>query len=519
VTEINAAEALGEKVRREKARRHLIPYSTYIAPWYMPGRHHKFVASKLEAVERYIETQGREGIGRLILEEAPRHGKTEQVSRLFPSWLLGKLPDSQVIITAYGADLAQGDSRAVRDYVMLEKYRAVFGDLSTIDEPVTISEDSRSVAGWSLAAPHRGGVVAAGVGGAITGKGAHLLIVDDPFKNRDEADSEAYRKRVMSWWKSSAYTRLEKGAAVIITHTRWHPNDLAGELLMAMASDMFLADQWEVIYLPAIALKEEEYLRDEGKFQENLLRGVYIPERDPLGRKGGEALWPEKYDEGALAKIRANIGEDEFGSLYQQQPRPPSSGFFQETDFGIVDLTPSPFPEGKGSSIRWFVYVDLALGEKEKSDWNAALATALDETTGIVYYRNLLRVHDLTEFLRQLESWMVLPSEIGTTWGFEDVAFQKLVLKDLLKKPRLAALAMKPVKPNGDKVERARAIQTRGRLGQVKLVRGAWNLGFVREALAFPTGDHDDQVDTASGGLQMVAEPRRVMRKARSYQG
>ena len=447
----------------------------------------------------------------MILEEAPRHGKTEQVSRLFPSWLLGKQPDDHVIITAYGADLAQDDSKAVRDYVMLDRYQAVFGNLSTIDEPISVSEDSRSRGNWSLAAPHRGGVVAAGIGGAITGKGAELLIVDDPFKNRDEADSEAYRKRVMSWWRSSAYTRLEKGAAVIITHTRWHPNDLAGEMLIAMASDVFLTDQWEVIYLPALALTENEYIRDEVQFRENLLRGVYIPAKDPLDRKPGEALWPEKYDERALAQIEANIGADEFGSLYQQQPKPPSSGFFLEENYGIVEKAPD--------GLHWFVYVDLALGEKETSDWNAAVATGLDETTGIVYYRDMLRIQDLTEFLKQLEDWMVLASEQGTVWGIEDVAFQKLVLREMLKKSRLAAVAVKAVKPNGDKVERARPIQTRARMGKVKLIRGIWNLGFIRETLAFPTGKNDDQVDTASGGLQMIAEPVKKTWKARSYQG
>ena len=144
---------------------------------------------------------------------------------------MGKQPDKRVILTSYGADLAQDDSRAVRAYVTGSKFAALFGEKSTLDAPVELSEDASAKSAWDLAEPHRGGLVAAGVGGGITGKGAHLLVVDDPFKNRDEANSEAYRKRVMSWWRSSAYTRLEDGGAIVITHTRWHPNDLAGELL------------------------------------------------------------------------------------------------------------------------------------------------------------------------------------------------------------------------------------------------------------------------------------------------
>ena len=274
-----------------------------------------------------------------------------------------------------------------------------------------LSEDTRSKSNWDLADPYRGGVVAAGVGGGITGKGAHLFVVDDPFKNRDEANSEAYRKRVMSWWRSSAYTRLEDGAAVVITHTRWHPNDLAGELLIAMASDPLLNDQYTVLFLPALALESEQYAKDEADFQNNLLRGIYLPDRDPLGRKPGEALWPEKYDEAALAKMRApsNVGEFEFTSLYQQQPRPESGGFFDEADYQIVDYV----PEG----LQWVRYVDLALGEHVQNDFNTTVALALDEKTGDLYLRDMLRVQELTEFLNQLVEWMLSPERARRAVG------------------------------------------------------------------------------------------------------
>lgn len=491
-------EAAREVVRREQARRHLIDYSCYIAPWYKPARHHRLVAEKLEQVLRFIETEGREGIGRLIISEPPRHGKTEQVSRLFPSWLLGRLPDSRVILTSYGAELAQSDSRAVREFVKSERFGALFGNLSTSDAPVELSEDSQARSNWDLEEPHRGGLIAAGIGGAINGKGAHLLVVDDPFKSRDEADSEIYRKHIENWWKSTAYMRLEKGGAIVITHTRWNPEDLAGNLLTKMVSDPLLADQYEVVFLPALALDAEDYPADEDEFNKNLLHGVYIPKADPLGRQPGEALWPEKYDGAQLARIRANTDDYEFDSLYQQMPRPRSGAFFMESDFAIVDNAPS--------GLHWLAYIDLALGKTQTSDYNAVLATALDESTGDVYYRSLLHVRDLDEFLTQLEEWIKSADEIGTIWGFEAVAFQSLVLREFLKKSTLANKLLVPVTPIGDKVARARAIQTRGRQGHVKLVRGAWNQKFIREALSFPTGRHDDMIDTASGGLQMIAE-------------
>ena len=130
------ALAKAERARRTLARRHLIDYSKYVAPWYQPARHHIFLAGYLEKVKLFIETQGREGIGRLIICEPPQYGKTEQASRLFPSWLLGDLPDTRIILTSYGADLATENSRITRNYVGSDAYANLFGKRSAVDEPV-----------------------------------------------------------------------------------------------------------------------------------------------------------------------------------------------------------------------------------------------------------------------------------------------------------------------------------------------------------------------------------------------
>jgi predicted phage terminase large subunit-like protein len=150
--------------------------------------------------------------------------------------------------------------------------------------------------------------------------------------------------------------------------------------------------------------------------------------------------------------------------------------------------------------------VDLALGKNQRADWNATVATALDESTGIVYYRDMLRVHELDDFMTQAKSWMLSDAERGVIWGVEDVNFQTLALRQFLKDKDLAAIAICPVSPDADKVSRARAVQTRSRQGLVRLVRGSWNQAFITEALSFPGGVHDDQIDTASGGLQMIAD-------------
>jgi predicted phage terminase large subunit-like protein len=489
----------------------LVAFGEYVHPWWKAARHHQLVAEKLEQVARFIETRGREGIGRLIVEMPPRHGKTELASRLFPAWVLGRLPDSRVILTSYGADLAQDSSRAVRQVVTSTGFAAVFGTLSALDMAVELSDDSRAKSNWELAAPARGGVVAAGVGGGITGKGAHLLVIDDPFKNREEAESEAHRRAVMKWYSSSAYTRLEDGGAVVIMHTRWHREDLTGQLLKTMVHDG-LADQWEVVCMPALAYEAEEYAVSAEAQRQAMLAGLWVDQADSLGRAPGEALWGEKYDALALQKIRVNLEAQgslmDWYALYQQQPRPNEGGFFSSQNLVVIDALPSSPSTGSGSEggekLRWVRYMDLALGEKATSDFNACVALALGKD-GTVYARDMIRVQQWGLFKEKVIQAMLAEWEIGTVWGVEDVAFQALAWQEFMADARLAQVAIRRVKPRGDKVERARPLQTRAEAGRLKLVRGPWTEQFIMECLDFPNGRHDDQVDSASGGLQMLA--------------
>ena len=497
---VNKADlAKAERVRRILARRHLIDYSTYVAPWYTPAPHHIYLADYLEQVKKYMETKGGEGIGRLIVCMPPQYGKTEQTSRLFPSWVLGDLPDSRIILTSYGADLATENSRITRNYVGSDAYANIFGARSAMDEPVELSMESRSVVSWNLK-DHRGSVFAAGVGGGITGRPANLVVIDDPFKSREDAESEVYRKKVMSWYRSVVYPRVANtpGAAIIIMHTRWDQEDLVGQLLTQMVSDED-SDQWTVVFLPALALDEDQYPKDEAEFRENLLRGIFIPMGgDPLGRKPGEALWPERSDVAKIMRTKANMLDYDFEALFQQMPRMAEGEFFDDKDFEIIEKA----PEG----LQWYRYVDLALGESKTSDNNSTIAVALDEKTGDVILRDRIKVRELKEFLPQLRTSMLADEEAKTEWGFEDVAFQKLVMQQFITDKALVRVRMRAVKPIGDKVERARPVQLRAKQGHVKLVRGPWNLDFIREATSFPKGRHDDDVDTVSGGVQMIAE-------------
>lgn len=496
VSKSNLARA--ERARRVLARRHLIDYSKYVAPWYEPAAHHIFLAEKLEKVKTFIETKGTQGIGRLIVCMPPQYGKTEQVSRLFPSWILGDLPDSRIILTSYGADLATENSRITRNYVGSEAYANIFGKRSSLDAPVELSPESRSVVSWNLK-DHRGSVFAAGVGGGITGRPANLVVIDDPFKSREDAESEVYRKKVMSWYRSVVYPRVANtpGAAIIIMHTRWDQEDLVGQLLTQMVSEAE-SDQWEVVFLPALALEEDQYPKNEAEFKENLLRGIYVPMGgDPLGRKPGEPLWAERSDAAKIQRTRANMLDYDFQALFQQLPRMADGEFFDDKDFKIIEKAPQ--------GLQWYRYCDLALGETQTSDWNSSIAVALD-AEGNLILRDRIKEHALENFLPVLKTAMLSDSELKTEWGIEGNAFQKLVVRTFLKDKDLVNVRIQEVTADKDKVSRARPWQLRAKQGHVKLVRGPWNLDFIREATSFPKGRHDDDVDTVSGGVQMIAE-------------
>lgn len=222
--------------------------------------------------------------GRLIVTMPPRHGKSELCSKYLPAWYLGTFPDRRVMLTSYEAEFASKWGRDARN--LLEDHGGIFG--------VQLAGDSSAAHRWEIAG-HGGGMVTAGVGGPITGKGANLLIVDDPVKNAEEANSITYRQKAWDWYQSTAYTRLEPKAAVIVIQTRWHEDDLTGRLLKEAQQG---GDKWRVINFPAIANAN-----------------------DLLGRQPGAALWPERYNERRLDKIRRAVGDYVWSALYQQEPR------------------------------------------------------------------------------------------------------------------------------------------------------------------------------------------------------
>lgn len=493
-------DAMLEAIQREQARRDFLTFCQYVDGKHpVDARHIQVLCEKLMQVARYIETGGQEGISRLMVFMPPRYWKSQTASRKFPAWLMGRLPNSRVILTSYNGELASKHSKAVRDLIMERRYQAIFGELSSRENPVAMNQDSRSAANWDLA-NGRGGMLAAGVGGGITGFGANLFIIDDPVKGRKEASSETISDDQYEWYKSTAYTRLEDHGAIIVIQTRWDVKDLSGRLLEAMVSDEE-ADQWDVVFMPAIAPDEKEYPRNAEEFRENLLGGVFLPmDGDQLGRKPGEPLWPKKHDVQALKVKKANMDDFEFAAQYDQMPKLAKGNFFDEDDFDIVPRA----PEG----LQWYRYVDLALGKTQQSDFNATAAVGMDHN-GEMYIRDMIRERNLDLFMGDLKVAMLSDKEHGVIWGIEDNAFQSLVVKQFLKDKSLAKISIIGVTRSsgeGDKTQWAQPWRLRSKQKMVHLVRGSWNLTFKREATSFPKGANDDQIDSVSGGNQMIAD-------------
>jgi predicted phage terminase large subunit-like protein len=403
---------------------------------------------------------------RLIITMPPRHGKSLLASQYFPAWFVGRYPDKRIILCSYEADFAATWGRKARQ--LLEEYGAEhFG--------VGVARESSAAYRWDIAG-HTGGMVTAGVGGPITGRGANVLIIDDPVKNAEEAASERVRETLWDWYKSTAYTRLEPNASVILIMTRWHEDDLAGRVLVDADTG---GDQWERIDFPAIATEE-----------------------DTLGRLPGEALWPERYDTERLEEIKQTLGSYFWSALYQQRPQPEGGAIFRRSWFryfrradGFYVLSRA---DGRDELVAeeacWkFQTCDPAATEKEQNDWFACSTWAVTPKHDLLLLSVFRERADTT---KHGDIMQTLYRRWGPVWqGVESKTFGLNIIQDA----RNLGLPIRALKADVDKVSRARNIAARYEAGKVFHELGSeWLDVYEREVLQFPTGKHDDQVDTAS---------------------
>ena len=420
-------------------------------------------APHLQLLNRYLMACLRGEIDRLAVFMPPRHGKSELTSKYFPATWLGLRPHDRVILSSYEAKFASTWGRKVRDQLQGHVGQAL---------GIKVRGDSKAVDAWDLVG-HEGGMVTAGVGGPVTGKGAHLFLIDDPVKNAEEASSTTFRERNWDWYTSTAYTRLEPNAVVVLIQTRWHEDDLGGRILSHAKE---AGERWVVLNLPALA--------EDG---------------DPLGRQPGEALWPERYSAERLQAIRRTIGAYYFGALYQQRPSPATGGAFQRRWFryhraaepGIVRLGEGPLV--RLAECRRFGVLDLAFSTKKEADYTVLGGFGVDQASNLLVLdlvRGRMEAPQLVPLVRGCVERHQLAYVCVEANGAQLAIVQAL---------RNAGVTVRPLRAEVDKFTRSLTAQVRLESGQIWFPWGAtWLPDFESELLAFPKGTHDDQADVLS---------------------
>jgi hypothetical protein len=389
--------------------------------------------------------------------EPPRQGKSEQVSRLFPGYYLFRHPEHHVGLTSYSANLAYNLSRDARSNYE-STGRKLAGDASAVEEWRT-EQGGRF---WSD-----------GVGGAITGKGFHLGIIDDPLKNREEAESEVIREKIWNWYTSTFYTRQEPGAAILLVMTRWHSVDLAGMLLKEEKTN---PEHWHIVNFAADELTKSEQFPS-----------TCTVEPDWRG-KDGVALCPERYDEKALHQIRAAIGLRDYTALYLQRPTVESGNIWKREWFEVFD--DAVFSQN-GKSIKLSnegIDWDTAYTEDEENSACAYVRSSLG-SDGCVYVTDI--DFDWVEF-PDLVKWM---SRMEAPHHIEAKSTGKSAVQ-ALNKMKIYAIEVKV--RGGDKVARTKIVTPLVESRKVKIHRSVYDklLNDPRQGiLKFPSGEFSDLND------------------------
>lgn len=464
------------ELRQTTGRRAVPPFGSWLRQaspeWPWRYRH-------LKVVRRYLKRVERGELTRLMIFLHPRSFKSQMVTVRWPAYLIERDPLTRVIVGSYNQDLAESFSHETRRIVT--------------ERGVALDPKQQTVNQWLTVAG--GGLRAVGVGGGVTGRGANVVMIDDPVKSYEEAHSRAYQERVWNWWRFDLLTRLEPHprtgaeAAVILIMTRWHDNDLAGRILAAEGGD-----KWEVLRIPALAETQEE--RDDYN------AGIGRPpgEADPLGRAPGEPMNPERFNAAALEAKRVEQGLLSFMSLYQQRPTAPEGDMFRREWFEVVDALPP------GRSVSLVRYWDKA-GSTNTTAYTAGVLMALVD--GVYYVVHMVMgkwgAAERERVIRQTAA----ADFAAYGWGVETVVEQepgsggKESAENTIAS--LAGYRVAADRPTGDKTLRAEPLAAQASVGRVKLVAGSWNRDFLDIAAAFPGGAVKDAVDASSGAFARLA--------------
>ena len=437
---------------KEAAREGFMPFIKKVWPAFIEGRHHKIMA---EAFERVANGD----LKRLIINMPPRHTKSEFASYLLPAWFLGQYPEKKIIQTAHTAELSVGFGRKVRNLVDSEDYKEIFPELG-------LRADSKAAGRWST---NKGGeYFAIGVGGAVTGKGADLLIIDDPHSEQEgqSADAGVFDK-VYEWYTSGPRQRLQPGGAIIIVMTRWHKRDLTGKIVKTSVQREGM-DEWEVIEFPAI-----------------------MP--------SGNALWPEFWSLTELEALRSELPAPKWQAQYQQDPSSEESALVKREWWKKWEEERPPQCEFIIQS--W----DTAFLKTQRADYSACTTWGVfyqPDDTGVTQpniilldaYKERLEFPELKkcafEFYNEFEpdACIVEAKAAGTPLIFE------------LRAMGIPVSEYTPSRGN-DKISRVNAVSDLFASGIVWCPETRFAEEVIEEFASFPAGEHDDLVDSSTQAL------------------
>jgi predicted phage terminase large subunit-like protein len=408
----------------------------------------------IQYVRQHLDKVTSGEIKRLIIEMPPRHGKSELATIRYPVYRLKQRPETRIIVGAYSQTLAEKFSRKARRI-------AANGQLD-------LSKERNSAEDWETV--QGGGFRAVGVGGGVTGQGGDLIVVDDPVKNREEAESLVYRDKVWDWFTNDLYTRLEPGGAIIVIMTRWHKDDLVGRILESETGG-----QWTRLRLPAEA--------EPG---------------DPIGRSEGQALCPDRFPLSVLADIHKVLGRD-YHALYQQRPQPREGGMFKDHWFKRVEAVPA-----EARRVRWW---DMA-ATPDGGDWTVGLLMA--EHQGIYTLEDVVRGQwssgERDKVIRQTAANDAEKYGAGAVaiWGGQEPGSAgKDAAGNFIK--MLAGYTVRTEPETGPKEVRAQPLAAQAEAGNVAVLKAPWTATLIDEFCDFPSGKNDDQVDSGSHAFNKLA--------------
>jgi predicted phage terminase large subunit-like protein len=405
-------------------------------------------------ISREIVSTVDAGGGLVIVEAPPRHGKSEFVSRRLPLWHMQDHPDRHVTLAGYGASLPVAHSRWVRD--ALGEHASELG--------VALAGDSTAADRWHTT---RGGSCrAVGVGGALTGFGSHLLVIDDPISNAEEADSEVMREKIWDWFTAVAWTRREPGATVVVMHTRWHEDDLVGR----------------IVAHPEL-----------GKHAKRITLRAIAEDDDPLGRKPGEALWPERYSVAALEDIRAALPARWWSALYQQRPTSAEGAEIKRHWWRWYDALPVIRERMDFVCASW----DCAFRDSDGSDY--VVGTVWGVFGSFRYLLDMFR--ERIDFAGTVKAVV----DMNAKWKPNATLIEAKANGDaVINTLRDLVPGIVPVEPQGGKESRVRAATPQIQAGNVYLPKTSWANALVEEAAAFPLGKFDDAIDSTAQALNWL---------------